>query len=36
MDSTLAFGIAFVLYLIILLFVRILKNTKFIFHKKIK
>lgn len=36
MDSTLAFGIAFVLYLVILLIVRILKNTKFIFHKKIK
>lgn len=36
MDSSYVYGIGFVVCLIIMLIVRILKNTKFIFHKKIK
>ena len=36
MDNTLVYGLGFVVCLVIMLIVRILKNTRFIFHKKIK
>lgn len=36
MDNVWSFGIAFVIFLVLLVVARLLKNVRIIFHKKIK